>query len=79
MPHAAMLPSHNRRARKQPTNLSLDGDLLRQARELGINLSASLEGALEDLIRRRMGEPVGDLSRHRHDIISALHFLITGF
>ena len=33
-------------ARKKPTNLSLNSDLLRQARDLGINLSQTLERCL---------------------------------
>lgn len=41
---------------KRPTNLSIDADLLRQARELDINLSATIEAALQELIRRRRRE-----------------------
>ena len=40
-------------ARKRPTNLSVNADLLRQARELGINLSQALEDKLAELIRER--------------------------
>ena len=40
-------------APKRPTNLSVNGDLLRQARELGINLSRALEEKLVELIRER--------------------------
>lgn len=43
-------------APKKATNLSINVDLLRQAKELGINLSQALETRLEELIletRRR--------------------------
>ena len=51
-----MQPLYDHEAPKKPTNLSLNSDLLRQARDLGINLSAALEEALEDLVRRRRSE-----------------------
>jgi antitoxin CcdA len=35
-------------APKKPTNLSLNSDLLKQAKSLNINLSATLEQALRD-------------------------------
>ena len=41
-------------ARKRPTNLSINGDLLAKARELDINLSATL--ALAEALRRRQRE-----------------------
>ena len=41
---------------KQPTNLSIDSNLLKQARELDINLSATIEEALGELVRRRRRE-----------------------
>ncbi len=40
-------------APKRPTNLSVNSDLLRQARECGINLSQALEDKLVELIRER--------------------------
>ncbi len=43
-------------APKKPTNLSLSSDLLRQARELDINLSAELDAALAEIIRKRQAE-----------------------
>ena len=43
-------------APKKATNLSLNSDLLRSARELDINLSAVMEEALEALVRKRLGE-----------------------
>ena len=44
------------RAAKKPTNVSLNSDLLRQARELNINLSQTLEEALVQVIRQRKRE-----------------------
>jgi antitoxin CcdA len=41
---------------KKPTNVSISSELLNQARELDINLSATLEAALQALIRRRRRE-----------------------
>jgi len=37
-------------APKRPTNLSINEDLLRQAKELGINLSATLESELARVV-----------------------------
>ena len=45
---------HN--APKKPTNLSINSDLLKKARELDINLSSGLEEALELLIKCRLNE-----------------------
>ena len=39
-------------APKKATNLSVNSDLLRLAREYGINLSATLEEALETKVRK---------------------------
>jgi antitoxin CcdA len=39
------------KAPKKAVNLSINSDLLRQARELGVNLSRTLEGQLEQLVR----------------------------
>jgi antitoxin CcdA len=41
------------RAAKRPANLSVDSDLLNKARELDINLSATLEEALAAEVRSR--------------------------
>lgn len=38
-------------AQKKPTNLSINSDLLRQAKEHHINLSQTLELRLEELLR----------------------------
>ena len=45
-----MLASYDHNAPKKPTNLSINSDLLRKAKELDINLSAALEQALKDII-----------------------------
>jgi antitoxin CcdA len=39
------------RSRKAPTNVSIRADLAARAKELGLNLSALLEVALEEAIR----------------------------
>jgi antitoxin CcdA len=36
---------------RKPANLSIDAELLRQARRLGINLSRTLEQRLSELVR----------------------------
>lgn len=41
---------------KKPTNLSLNGELLREAKALGINLSAVLEEALGEIVQKRRME-----------------------
>jgi len=42
---------YNHKAPKKPTNLSVNSDLLTKARDLKINLSATLESALEEQVR----------------------------
>ncbi|MFO7884875.1 MAG: type II toxin-antitoxin system CcdA family antitoxin [Desulfobacteraceae bacterium] len=42
---------YDKTARKKPANLSINSDLLRKAREYGINLSAELEKVLADIVR----------------------------
>lgn len=51
-----MQPTYDRNAPKKATNLSLNSALLAQAKELGINLSATLEAALEEIVRRKQEE-----------------------
>ncbi len=46
-----MHPIYNHNAPKKPTNLSINSDLLIKARNLKINLSATLESALEAQVR----------------------------
>jgi antitoxin CcdA len=50
---AALLSAPNP-GRKRPVNLSLDSDLLRQGKELGINLSSIAEAALANAVREAM-------------------------
>jgi antitoxin CcdA len=45
------MASAQNRVRKTPTNLSVRNDLVRRARELGLNLSEVLETALEAAVR----------------------------
>lgn len=47
---------YDNNAPKKPTNLSLNSDLLKKARELGINLSSTLEEALEQIVKQRLHE-----------------------
>ena len=46
-----MTDLYNVSAPKKPTNLSLNSDLLEKARSLKVNLSATLEQALNDKLR----------------------------
>ena len=43
-------------APKKATNLSINSDLLRQAKELNINLSQQVEGYLSELVRKAKEE-----------------------
>ena len=45
--------SYDAEAPKRATNLSINGDLLKQARALNINLSATLEKTLADLVKTK--------------------------
>ena len=44
-------PVRDRSAPKKPVNVSIDSDLLQQARELKVNLSKALEGRLAEIVR----------------------------
>lgn len=44
-----------KRTRKSPTNLSLRPDLVRRARELGLNLSELVDAALQQAIKDAEG------------------------
>lgn len=48
-----MQPIYDTQAAKRPANLSVNGDLLNKAREMNINLSATLEQALASTLRER--------------------------
>ena len=43
-------------APRKAANLTVNSDLLQRARELDINLSSTLENALEEIVRRRLRE-----------------------
>ena len=47
---------YDTQAPKKPTNLTINKDLLSKARELNINLSATLEQALTELLIKRQRE-----------------------
>ena len=51
-----MHPLYDANAPKKPANLSINSELLSRARELDVNLSLTLEQALEALVKRRLGE-----------------------
>lgn len=51
-----MTQTHDVGAPKRPTNLSVNADLLERARALDINLSATLERALVEALRRQQRE-----------------------
>jgi antitoxin CcdA len=51
-----MIQTYDPQAPKRPANLSVNGDLLNKARELEINLSATLEQALAEAVRRLQRE-----------------------
>ena len=51
-----MTQGYDPKAPKKPTNPSINSDLLMQARELDINLSGTIEVALQELVRRRRRE-----------------------
>ena len=60
---SAMADPYDRAAPKRATNLSVNSDLLRRARELDVNLSATLEQALADEVRRRQRDAWLDENR----------------
>lgn len=51
-----MQPSYDPLAPKKSANLSVNGDLLNRAKELEINLSATLEQALVAALRKKQRE-----------------------
>ena len=51
-----MQSSYQADAPKRPVNLSLNGDLLRLAKELGLNLSSVAEAALANAVNARLAE-----------------------
>jgi antitoxin CcdA len=51
-----MQPAYNALAPKKAANLSINADLLSQAKKMSINLSATLEQALVDALRKKQRE-----------------------
>jgi len=51
-----MTLSFDTKAPKKPTNVSINSELLAKAKTLKINLSATLEGALIELIKSKQRE-----------------------
>ena len=51
-----MTQVYDNTAHKKPTNLSINSDLLAKARDLKINLSATLEAALTQEVRKAARE-----------------------
>ncbi len=51
-----MTQPYDTQAPKKATNVSINSDLLQQARRLGINLSATFESALSDKVRAEQRE-----------------------
>lgn len=51
-----MTQPYDTQAPKRATNVSINSDLLQQARRLGINLSATFESALLDKVRAEQRE-----------------------
>ena len=48
--------AYDNQAPKKPTNVSINSELLADARELGLNLSAELEERLTETVRQRRAE-----------------------
>ena len=47
---------YDRQAPKKPTDLSINSDLLNRARSLNINLSATLESSLKQILAEKKAE-----------------------
>lgn len=58
----------NPQAPKRPTNLSVNSDLLRQARELDINLSAALEETLSTLVVEKRQQAWLEQNKHAIEV-----------
>lgn len=57
--------------RKQPTNLSIDAELLGLAKEAGLNLSAELEHRLRAVLRQRARDQWQEENREAIDSYNA--------
>jgi antitoxin CcdA len=61
-----MLALYDQNAPKKPTNLSINSDLLKKARDFEINLSAALEQALTNQLKTKQAQQW--LERNRNAI-----------
>jgi antitoxin CcdA len=68
-----MQQPYNSQAPKKPTNVSINSDLLSKARSLQINLSATLECALIELVNEKQRELWREENR---DAIAAYNQLV---
>lgn len=59
-----MLSAHDPARPKRPANLSVNSDLLREAKKFNINLSATLEAALIEVLRSKRQEQWLHENRH---------------
>ncbi len=53
---AQMKTLYDTNAPKKPTNLSVNSDLLKKTKSLNVNLSATLEQALKDILEKKSAE-----------------------
>jgi antitoxin CcdA len=70
-----MLALYDQSAPKKPTNLSINSDLLKKARDLEINLSAALEQALTNQLKARQAQQWLDQNKNA---IAAYNKLVDG-
>jgi antitoxin CcdA len=63
--------TYDKNAPKKPVNLSVNVDLLRQAKELGINLSACMEGELARLVAAERRKQLQNAMQEATEIWSA--------
>jgi antitoxin CcdA len=70
-----MLAVYNPHAPKRAANLSVNGDLLNKAKELDINLSATLEQALVEALKKKQRE---QWLAENHSAINAYNEYVEG-
>ena len=71
-----MLVCYNLDAPKKPTNLTINSDLLNQAKSLNINISSVLESALADKVRQKMQS---EWLQENQDSISLYNMHVSNF
>lgn len=59
-----MEPLFDQNAPKKPTNLSLNSDLLKKSKAMNINLSATLEQALRDILAQDKADKWADENKN---------------